>query len=68
MRLAYSWASPAVLTAGVGKGLVFISSISSLFLHCPSLFPHSHLSPLSSILLFIFPFSPFLWETTQNDP
>ena len=41
-----------------------ISSVSSLsflflFLPCPS---------LSSLLLSLLLFSPFLWETTQNDP
>ena len=40
--LAYSWARPAILVAGKGRGNVFISSVSSLsflflFLPCPSL-------------------------------
>ena len=49
--LAYSWARPAVLLAGKGRGGgdIFISSVSSLsflflFLPCPSL-----LSPLLSL-------------------
>ena len=61
--LAYSWARPAILVAGKGRGgMFFISSVSSLsfqflFLLCPS---------LSSLLLSLL-FSPFLWEMTQND-
>ena len=48
--LAYSWARPAILVAGKGRGGVFISSFSSLsflflFLSCPSLS-----SPLLSLL------------------
>ena len=52
--LAYNLARPAIL---------LISSVSSLpflflFLPCPSL----------SSLVLSYLFSPFLWETTQNDP
>ena len=49
--LAYSWARPAVLVVGKGRGgMFFISSVSSLsflflFLPCPSLS-----SPLLSLL------------------
>ena len=48
--LAYSWARPAILVAGKGRGNVFISSVSSLsflflFLLCPSFS-----SPLLSLL------------------
>ena len=40
--LAYSWARPAILVIGKGRGECFISSVSSLsflflFLPCPSL-------------------------------
>ena len=55
--LAYSWARPAILVAGKGRGgNVFISSLSSLsflflFLPCPSLS-----SPLLS-LLYLFSLS-----------
>ena len=70
--LAYSWARPAILVAGKGRGgggggedffyffcfLIFFSFFLFLFLPCPSLS-----SPLLSL-----PFSPFLRETTQNDP
>ena len=63
MILAYSWARPAIVVAGKVRGGCFISSVSSLsflflFLPCPSL----------SFPLLSFLFSPFLWETTQNDP
>ena len=70
--LAYSWARPAIIVAGKGTGArcvcgggggggnVFISSVSSLsFLF--SFFP----VPLFHLFYL---FSPFLWETTQNDP
>ena len=63
MISTYSWARPAILVAGKGRGWggdVFISSVSSLsflflFNPCPSF--------ISSTIS-----SPFLWETTQNDP
>ena len=61
--LAYSWARPAILVAGKGRGgNVFISSVSSLsflvlFLPCP---------PLSSPLLsLLFPISLFLGDDTK---
>ena len=54
--LAYSWARPAVM-------FLFL-----LFLHfhsCSSFFP----VPLFHLFCYLFClFSPFLWETTQNDP
>ena len=43
LRLAYSWARPAFLAAGKGRGnffFMFSSSVSSYFIHFP-------LSPLS---------------------
>ena len=45
--LAYSWARPAILVAGKGRGEWFVSSLSFLFLFlpCPSLS-----SPLVSLL------------------
>ena len=63
--LAYSWARPAILVAGKGRGrnVLFL-----LFLHfhsCSSFFP----VPLFHLFCDLFYlFSPFLWETTQNDP
>ena len=63
--LAYSWARPAILVAGKGRGWnVFISSVSSLsflflFLPYPS---------LSSSLLSLLSLFSLLWEMTQNDP
>ena len=62
--MAYSWTRLAILVAGKGKGRnVFISSVSLLsflffFLPCPS-----HL-----LYCLFYLFSPFLRETTQNDP
>ena len=61
--LAYSWARLAILVAGKGRGRMFIFP---LFLHFHScFFP----VPLFHLLYYLFYlFSPFLWETTQNDP
>ena len=55
--LVYSWARPAILAAGKGRGNVLISSVSSLsfiflFLLCPSL--SSPILAISSILLLPF--------------
>ena len=63
LRLVYSWAMPAILAAKGRGGMLLVPSVSSLsfiflFLPCPS---------LSSPLLSLFS-SPFLWETTKNDP
>ena len=60
---AYGWERPAILAEGKGRGgmllfLLFLHFHSFSFLPCPSLS-----SPLGSYLS-----SPFLWETTQNDP
>ena len=62
--LAYSWARPAILVAGKGRGWMFLFLLFLHFHSCSSSF---------SIALFHFYylfylFSPFLWETTQNDP
>ena len=60
--LADSWARPAILEAGKGRGGMFLFL---LFLHF-----HSCSSFFSVFLFYLFNylFSPFLWETTQNDP
>ena len=59
--LAYSWARPAIFVAGKGRGGMFFLLL--LFLHF-----HSSYSffPVPRFHLFYL-FSPFLWETTQND-
>ena len=63
--LAYSWARPAILVAGKGRGGIFLFP---LFLHFHSCSAFFHV-PLFH--LFYYPFylfSPILWETIQNDP
>ena len=58
--LAYSWARPAILLAGKGRGgSVFISPLAYLFLFIPV--------PLLLLLYCSF-YSPFLLETIQNNP
>ena len=63
LMFAYSWARPAILAEGKGRGNVFISSVSSLSFIFLS--PMS-LSFISSTVSYLS--SPFFWETTQNDP
>ena len=69
LRLAYSWARPALLTAGKdfgggGSGGCFISSVSS-FSFISSFSP----VPLIHLLCHLFHlFSLLFWGTTQNDP
>ena len=63
--LAYSWARPATLAAVGGRGGMFLFL---LFLHFHS-FSSFFLVPLFHLLYYLFYLSsPFLWETTQNDP
>ena len=63
--LAYSWARLAKLVAGKGRGECFLFLLSLPFHSCSSFFPVL----LFHLLYFLFClFSPFLWETTQNDP
>ena len=63
--LAYSWARPAILVVGKGKGGMFLFLLFLHFHSCSSFFP----VPLFHLLYSLFYlFSPFLWETTQNDP
>ena len=63
--LAYSWARPAILVVGKGIGGMFLFLLFLHFLSCSSFFP----VPLFHLLYSLFYlFSPFLWETTQNDP
>ena len=63
--LAYSWARPAILVVGKGRGGMFLFLLFLHFHSCSSFFP----VPLFHLLCSLFYlFSPFLWETTQNDP
>ena len=61
----YSWASPAVLVAGKGRGGMFLFPLFLHFHSCSSFFN----VPLFHLFYYLFYLSsPFLWETTQNDP
>ena len=62
--LAYSWARPAILVAGRGRGGMFLFLLFLHFHSCSSFFP----VPLYLLYYPFYLFSPFLWETTQNDP
>ena len=63
--LAYSWARPVNLVAGKGRGGMFLFFPFLHFHSCSSFFP----VPLFHLFYYLFClFSPFLWETTQNDP
>ena len=63
--LAYSWARPAILVVGKGRGGMFLFLLFLHFHSCSSFLP----VPLFHLLYSLFClFSPFLWETTQNDP
>ena len=63
--LAYSWARPAILVVGKGRGGMFLFLLFLHFHSCSSFFP----VPLFHLLYSLFYlFSPFLWETTQNYP
>ena len=57
--LAYSWAKHTILVAGKGWGECFYFFCFFTFIPVP-------LPSLS--VSFYYLFSPFLWETTQNDP
>ena len=59
--LASSWARPTILLAGKDRGGMFLFLLFLHFHSCSSFFP----VPLFH--LFYYLFSPFLWETTQND-
>ena len=63
--LAYSWARPAILVAGKGRGGMFLFLLFLHFHSCSSFFP----VPLFHPFYYLFYlFSPFLLEMTQNDP
>ena len=62
--LAYSWARPAILVAGKRRKGMFLFLWFLYFHSCSSFFP----VPLFHLFYYLFClFSPFLWETTQND-
>ena len=63
--LAYSWARPAILVAGKGREVMFLFL---LFLHFHSCFSFFPVPPFHLFCYLFCLFSPFLWETTQNDP
>ena len=63
--LAYSWARPAILVAGKGREVMFLFF---LFLHFHSCFSFFPVPPFHLFCYLFCLFSPFLWETTQNDP
>ena len=63
--LAYSWARPAILVVGKGRGRMFLFLLFLHFHSCSSFFPVPLFHALYSLFYL---FSPFLWETTQNDP
>ena len=56
---------PAILAAGKGRGGMFLFLLFLHFHSCSSFFPVP-LFHLHYCLFYLF--SPFLWETTQNDP
>ena len=64
LTLAYSWARPAILIAGKGRGGMFLFCF---FTFIPVPLSSLSLSFISTTISSIF-FSPFLWEMTQNDP
>ena len=61
-NLILGWTRPAILVAGKGRGGMFLFL---LFLHYHSF---SSFFPVPLFRLLYYLFSPFLWETTQNDP
>ena len=63
--LADSWARPAILVAGKGREVMFLFL---LFLHFHSCFSFFPVPPFYLFCYLFCLFSPFLWETTQNDP
>ena len=62
--LAYSWVRPAVLVAGKGRREIFLFLLFLHFHSCSSFFPALLFHPFYYLFYL---FSPFLWETTQND-
>ena len=63
--LAYSWARPAALAAGKGRGGMLLFLLFLYFLSFPTFFPIT-LFHLLNYLFYLF--SRPLWEMTQHDP
>ena len=63
--LADSWARPAILVAGKGREVMFLFLLFLHFHSCISFFP---VPPFHLFCYLFCLFSPFLLETTQNDP
>ena len=61
-QLGMLQARPAILVAGKGSRGMFLFLQFLHFHSCSSFFP----VPLFYLLFYLF--SPFVWETTQNDP
>ena len=55
---------PAILVAGKGRGGLFLFL---LFLHSHSCSSFFHVTLFRHLYYLFYAFSPFLWETTQND-
>ena len=64
LTFAYSWARPAILVAGKGRGGMFLFFLFLHFHFCSSFFP----VPLFDLYYLFYPFPPFLREMTQNNP
>ena len=62
--LAYRWARPAILLAGKGGREMFLFVLFFFHIYSCSFFP----VPLFHLYYLFYLFSPFLWETTQNNP
>ena len=61
--LVYSWARPAILVAGEGRGEMYLFNLFLHFHSCSSFFT----VPLFHLFYYLFYlFYPFLWETTQK--
>ena len=63
LKLAYSWARPAILVAGKGRGGMFLFLLFLHFHSCSYFFPNR----LFHLLYYLFYlFSPFLWDTSTS--
>ena len=62
--LVYNWARPSILVSGKGREEMFLFL---LFLHFHSCSPFFRIPFFHLFFYLFYLFSPFLWETTQND-